>query len=126
MLCPTSYTPPNCGSTTMGTPLWELQLLVAEVLWWTALGIASSIGFGTGLHSGIMFLFPHVMKVVFASEGCNLGDMRTQYLHPCKFECAAPSSGRFFSTFQQRLFGVRGASGTGRVHDSYCVWVVGF
>ncbi|ETO33096.1 hypothetical protein RFI_04011, partial [Reticulomyxa filosa] len=30
------------------------------VLYWMILGILSSIGFGTGMHSGLLFLFPHI------------------------------------------------------------------
>jgi vacuole membrane protein 1 len=34
------------------------------------LGIFSSIGLGSGLHSGLLFLFPHWLKVVLAYERC--------------------------------------------------------
>lgn len=30
--------------------------------WWIGLGILSSIGLGTGMHSGLLFLFPHMLK----------------------------------------------------------------
>ncbi|CAD7961291.1 unnamed protein product [Amoebophrya sp. A120] len=73
-----------------GGILWQVELYTLEILWWVILGILSSVGFGTGLHSGLMFLFPHIMKVVFASETCDLSDMQTMYLHPCKFECGKP------------------------------------
>jgi hypothetical protein len=33
------------------------------VTWWVGLGILSSIGLGTGMHSGLLFLFPHMLKV---------------------------------------------------------------
>jgi len=37
---------------------------VAQYLvWWVGLGILSSIGLGTGMHSGLLFLFPHMLKV---------------------------------------------------------------
>ena len=32
-------------------------------IWWVGLGILSSIGLGTGMHSGLLFLFPHMLKV---------------------------------------------------------------
>lgn len=32
-------------------------------VWWVGLGILSSIGLGTGMHSGLLFLFPHMLKV---------------------------------------------------------------
>jgi hypothetical protein len=33
------------------------------VTWWLGLGVLSSIGLGTGMHSGLLFLFPHMLKV---------------------------------------------------------------
>ena len=33
------------------------------VAWWLGLGVLSSIGLGTGMHSGLLFLFPHMLKV---------------------------------------------------------------
>uniref|UniRef100_A0A6S8IP71 VTT domain-containing protein n=1 Tax=Dunaliella tertiolecta TaxID=3047 RepID=A0A6S8IP71_DUNTE len=40
------------------------------VAWWVGLGILSSIGLGTGMHSGLLFLFPHMLKVCLAAETC--------------------------------------------------------
>merc|ERR1712136_487446 len=56
------FVPPVCGETTGGS-MWLFEVAVVEISWWAILGILSSVGFGTGLHSGIMFLFPHVMQV---------------------------------------------------------------
>eukprot|EP00299_Pterocystis_sp_00344_P011729 c5521_g1_i1.p1 GENE.c5521_g1_i1~~c5521_g1_i1.p1 ORF type:complete len:432 (-),score=52.64 c5521_g1_i1:39-1160(-) len=39
-------------------------------LWWLLLGVASSIGLGTGMHSGLLFLFPHIFKVVRNAAEC--------------------------------------------------------
>lgn len=39
---------------------------VQYVVWWVGLGILSSIGLGTGMHSGLLFLFPHMLKVITA------------------------------------------------------------
>ena len=36
---------------------------LSYVVWWVGLGVLSSIGLGSGIHSGILFLFPHVIKV---------------------------------------------------------------
>ena len=38
--------------------------------WWVGLGVLSSIGLGTGMHSGLLFLWPHVFQVVAAAERC--------------------------------------------------------
>ena len=39
--------------------------------YWLILGIASSIGLGTGLHTFILYLGPHIMQVVIAANECN-------------------------------------------------------
>jgi len=44
---------------------------LAYVVWWIGLGILSSIGLGSGMHSGILFLFPHMLKVVLTAERCH-------------------------------------------------------
>jgi vacuole membrane protein 1 len=40
------------------------------VIWWVGLGILSSIGFGTGFHSGVLFLFPHIIKTCTTANTC--------------------------------------------------------
>ncbi len=40
-----------------------VQEWVKYVVWWVGLGVLSSIGLGTGMHSGLLFLFPHILKV---------------------------------------------------------------
>lgn len=39
--------------------------------YWAALGVASSIGLGTGLHTFILYLAPHIIKVVVVANECN-------------------------------------------------------
>ncbi|KAG5190834.1 hypothetical protein JKP88DRAFT_352527 [Tribonema minus] len=39
-------------------------------VWWVGLGVLSSVGLGTGMHSGVLFLFPHIMKVCLAADEC--------------------------------------------------------
>ncbi len=48
----------------------ELEYTGEFVLWWVGLGVLSSIGFGSGMHSGLLFLFPHVLKICLAAERC--------------------------------------------------------
>lgn len=38
--------------------------------YWILLGVASSIGLGTGLHTFVLYLGPHIAKVVVASIDC--------------------------------------------------------
>ena len=39
------------------------QVWTRYVVWWVGLGVLSSIGLGTGMQSGVLFLFPHMLKV---------------------------------------------------------------
>lgn len=41
---------------------------------WVGLGILSSIGLGSGLQSGVLFLFPHVIKTCLAAQTCKTID----------------------------------------------------
>lgn len=46
----------------------DLTKTVEYIVWWVGLGILSSVGLGSGMHTGILFLFPHVFKVTNAVE----------------------------------------------------------
>lgn len=48
----------------------EVDAFVLFTIWWVGLGILSSVGLGSGMHSGILFLFPHMFRVVSASNKC--------------------------------------------------------
>mmetsp|Transcript_32511 Transcript_32511/g.74283 ORF Transcript_32511/g.74283 Transcript_32511/m.74283 type:complete len:497 (+) Transcript_32511:71-1561(+) len=86
---PELFAAPVCGTSEAG-PLWWVEFAVLEAGWWIILGILSSVGFGTGLHSGVMFLFPHVLQVVTSAEVCHstMG-LNAWYNHPCKLDCSA-------------------------------------
>lgn len=49
---------------------FNVQMWFSYSSWWLILGILSSIGLGSGLHSGVLFLFPHIFKVCLAVESC--------------------------------------------------------
>lgn len=52
--------------------MYEIEFTFKYIAWWIGLGILSSVGLGTGMHSGILFLFPHIFKVVTAAEECGI------------------------------------------------------
>lgn len=52
----------------------EIRTTAQYVIWWVGLGVLSSVGLGTGMHSGLLFLFPHIFKVVTAAEECKSTD----------------------------------------------------
>ena len=43
---------------------------LSVVVWWLGLGVLSSVGLGTGMHTGLLFLFPHILKVSLAAAEC--------------------------------------------------------
>lgn len=51
--------------------LHRAEFVAEYVVWWLGLGILSSIGLGSGLQSGVLFLYPHVLKTIFAAQRCN-------------------------------------------------------
>jgi hypothetical protein len=51
-----------------------IQYGVEFFVWWVGLGILSSIGLGSGLQSGVLFLFPHVIKTCLAANTCKTID----------------------------------------------------
>lgn len=48
----------------------EVERLVMYAVWWIGLGVLSSIGLGTGMHTGMLFLFPHILQVCVAANAC--------------------------------------------------------
>eukprot|EP01017_Pseudomicrothorax_dubius_P011695 TRINITY_DN1441_c0_g1_i1.p1 TRINITY_DN1441_c0_g1~~TRINITY_DN1441_c0_g1_i1.p1 ORF type:complete len:402 (-),score=94.10 TRINITY_DN1441_c0_g1_i1:129-1334(-) len=47
-----------------------LEDIAFFVIWWVGLGVASSIGFGTGLHTFVLYLGPHIAKVTMIANEC--------------------------------------------------------
>jgi hypothetical protein len=41
------------------------------VAWWVGLGVASSIGLGTGLHTFLLYLGPYIAAVTMVGYECN-------------------------------------------------------
>ncbi|TPX70917.1 hypothetical protein SpCBS45565_g01400 [Spizellomyces sp. 'palustris'] len=71
-----------------------VAILESQVLWygwWLVLGIASSIGLGTGLHTFVLFLGPHIAHVTLTAYQCHNLDFETR--GPDSFICE-PSVGQ--------------------------------
>jgi len=96
---PNLYDAPDCAGKVPGL-LFYPSLVAYESAWWLVLGILSSIGLGTGLHSGIMFLWPFCMSVIVQTEACGSTAFSATYNHPCSLTCEAKDDGSvtFFNT----------------------------
>ncbi|XP_057538608.1 vacuole membrane protein KMS1-like [Amaranthus tricolor] len=47
------------------------------VLWWVALGVASSIGLGSGLHTFVLYLGPHITLFTLKAMQCGRVDLKS-------------------------------------------------
>ena len=57
------------------TPLYpqSIRRLEKQLLWcmyWVGLGVLSSVGLGTGLHTFLLYLGPHIAAVTLAAYEC--------------------------------------------------------
>eukprot|EP01039_Chlorochromonas_danica_P006839 gene6839-7559_t len=52
----------------------QIIFIIQYIIWWVGLGILSSIGLGSGLQSGVLFLFPHIFNTCLAAQTCGTLD----------------------------------------------------
>ena len=57
------------GTGVQPAALREAEAWLEYGVWWLGLGVLSSIGLGTGMHSGLLFLFPHILKAGARTAG---------------------------------------------------------
>jgi membrane protein YqaA with SNARE-associated domain len=55
----------------------QFEFCIEFVTWWVGLGVLSSVGLGSGLQSGVLFLYPHIIKVFFAAQTCKTLDFES-------------------------------------------------
>ena len=67
---------------------WEQYL--SWCAWWVGLGILSSVGLGTGLHTFLLYLGPHIAAVTMAAYECNSLDFPSP---PYPSQILCPDSG---------------------------------
>jgi len=66
-----------------------IELIKKEALWcgyWVGLGILSSVGLGTGLHTFLLYLGPHIAGVTLAAYECGTTDF-PEPPYPSTIEC---------------------------------------
>jgi len=65
------------------------EMIEKQVLWcgyWVGLGIMSSVGLGTGLHTFLLYLGPHIARVTLAAYECGTTDF-PEPPYPSTIEC---------------------------------------
>ncbi|KAG6537152.1 vacuole membrane protein KMS1-like [Zingiber officinale] len=60
-----------------GKHIQELTRYAKFMLWWVALGIASSIGLGSGLHTFVLYLGPHIAFFTIKATQCGRVDLKS-------------------------------------------------
>ncbi|GFY85083.1 SNARE associated Golgi protein family [Actinidia rufa] len=55
----------------------ELRQYLQFGLWWVALGVASSIGLGSGLHTFVLYLGPHIALFTIKAVQCGRVDIKS-------------------------------------------------
>ncbi|KAG6668360.1 vacuole membrane protein KMS1-like [Carya illinoinensis] len=55
----------------------ELSRYIQFGLWWIALGVASSIGLGSGLHTFVLYLGPHIAFFTIKAMQCGRVDLKS-------------------------------------------------
>ncbi|KAK1418308.1 hypothetical protein QVD17_27451 [Tagetes erecta] len=60
-----------------GQHVEELLEYVRFILWWVALGVASSIGLGSGLHTFVLYLGPHIAFFTIKAMQCGRVDIKS-------------------------------------------------
>ncbi|CAM9310137.1 unnamed protein product [Discosporangium mesarthrocarpum] len=103
----------------------QIEMVLKFVVWWVGLGVLSSVGLGTGIHSGVLFLFPHILKTCLAAEECGtldfeiMGNMwfsNSDTLFACPDYEVGGSGGGKTATFLNILL---------KVYPSCLLWGVG-
>uniref|UniRef100_A0A1I8IJZ2 SAP domain-containing protein n=1 Tax=Macrostomum lignano TaxID=282301 RepID=A0A1I8IJZ2_9PLAT len=86
--------------------------------WWIWLGILSSVGLGTGLHTFLIYLGPHIARVTLAAYECRTLDF-PQPPYPAEIGC--PSETVPDTVLAPSIWAILSKASTGR--DSHCVVV---
>ncbi|KAL6957152.1 meiotic spindle pole body protein Kms1 [Sarracenia purpurea var. burkii] len=60
-----------------GKHIEELRQYLQFGLWWVALGVASSIGLGSGLHTFVLYLGPHIALFTIKAVQCGRVDIKS-------------------------------------------------
>ncbi|XAR52599.1 hypothetical protein NMG60_11020748 [Bertholletia excelsa] len=93
---------------TIGRPyeeqVQELLRYLRFGLWWLALGIASSVGLGSGLHTFVLYLGPHIALFTIKSMHCGRVDIKLAPYDTIQFKSGPSWLDRDCSEFGPPLY----------------------
>lgn len=75
----------------------QFEKEVLWALWWVVLGILSSVGLGTGLHTFVLYLGPHIARVTLFATECGTLDFDEHGER--EFLCPDETTAQFISTW---------------------------
>ncbi|PIN19831.1 Vacuole membrane protein VMP1 [Handroanthus impetiginosus] len=82
----------------------EILLYVQFGLWWVALGVASSIGLGSGLHTFVLYLGPHVALFTIKATQCGRVDIKSALYDTIQLKRSPSWLGKDCAEFGPPLF----------------------
>ncbi|XP_049414263.1 vacuole membrane protein KMS1-like isoform X4 [Solanum stenotomum] len=90
-------------------PVQELLRYLRFGLWWLVLGVASSIGLGSGLHTFVLYLGPHIALFTIKSVSCGRVDIKSAPYDTIQLRSGPSWLDKDCSEFGPPLFSVPGA-----------------
>ncbi|KAH0766652.1 hypothetical protein KY285_002523 [Solanum tuberosum] len=90
-------------------PVQELLRYLRFGLWWLVLGVASSIGLGSGLHTFVLYLGPHIALFTIKSVSCGRVDIKSAPYDTIQLRSGPSWLDKDCSEFGPPLFSLPGA-----------------
>ncbi|XP_030293540.1 vacuole membrane protein 1-like isoform X2 [Sparus aurata] len=112
-----------------GTHQKYVRYMEKKTLWcayWVGLGILSSVGLGTGLHTFLLYLGPHIASVTLAAYECGSVDF-PEPPYPDQIVCPqqeAPAPGSDAQQVGVEAAGVDELVGSAAIHGSISLWTI--
>ncbi|KAE8288011.1 Vacuole membrane protein 1 Transmembrane protein 49 [Larimichthys crocea] len=106
-----------------------VRYMEKKTLWcayWVGLGILSSVGLGTGLHTFLLYLGPHIASVTLAAYECGSVDF-PEPPYPDQIVCPhheAPAPGSDAEQVGVEAAGADGLVGSAAVQGSITLWTI--
>ncbi|XP_059207520.1 vacuole membrane protein 1-like isoform X2 [Centropristis striata] len=112
-----------------GTHQKYVRYMEKKTLWcayWVGLGILSSVGLGTGLHTFLLYLGPHIASVTLAAYECGSVDF-PEPPYPDQIVCPqqnAPAPGSDAEQVGVETTGADGLVGSAAIQGSISLWTI--